>query len=342
MDIVLEVTDTFIADHIYAWLHPKPSALYEFPNTTDSEPFSSWVYKPASEFLTLVPSKAAYASAWDRDNPIRQFISLYFITWLFGLAVYFIVAALSYQFIFDKRTFNHPRFLKNQVRLEIVQANRAMPVMALLTAPIFWLEVNGWGKLYDTTEQGPGLWYNFAQFPIFLLFTDFCIYWIHRYEHHPLVYKFLHKPHHKWIMPTPFASHAFHPLDGYAQSLPYHIFPFIFPLQKMAYVALFVFVNLWSVMIHDGEFVTDNPIINGAACHSLHHSRFEVNYGQFFTGFDRLGGTYRRPEPWMFKREENMSQKRWNSEAKAVDSLVKEIEGGESRTYEDRGSKKTQ
>ncbi|KAF4975781.1 hypothetical protein FZEAL_7474 [Fusarium zealandicum] len=347
MDIVLEVVDTFVADYPYAYFHPKRPAPYDFPaasNSTDSfaQVFPSWTYKPATEFLTLEPSEAAYMSAWDRDNPLRQALTLYLITWIFGLAVYFIVATLSYIFIFDKRTFSHPRFIKNQIRLEMIQANKAMPVMAIITAPFFLLEVRGYGKLYDTTEQGPGLWYNFVQFPLFLLFTDFCIYWAHRWLHHPWVYKHLHKAHHKWIMPTPFASHAFHPLDGFTQSLPYHIFPFIFPLQKMAYVALFIFVNIWSVMIHDGEYLTNNFLVNGAACHSLHHSRFEVNYGQFFTAFDRLGGTYRMPEQWMFERDMKMSETQWKKETEKVDELIEEIEGDDSRTYGPPDTKKTQ
>ena len=33
----------------------------------------------------------------------------------------------------------------------------------------------------------------------FLVFTDYCVYWIHRLEHHPAVYKYVHKPHHKWL-----------------------------------------------------------------------------------------------------------------------------------------------
>jgi hypothetical protein len=69
--------------------------------------------------------------------------------------------------------------------------------------------------------------------------------------HHPLVYRWLHKPHHKWVVPTPFASYAFHPLDGWSQSLPYHIFPFLFPLQKIAYLGLFIFVTLWTVLIRE-------------------------------------------------------------------------------------------
>lgn len=109
----------------------------------------------------------------------------------------------------------------------------------------------------------------------FLLFTDYCIYWVHRWLHIPILYKTFHKPHHKWIsecsdlkesarsvsadsslsfffipqVPTPFASHAFHPVDGYLQSVPYHLFIFIFPLHRLLYLALFVAVNFWSIFV---------------------------------------------------------------------------------------------
>ncbi|KAH0490314.1 hypothetical protein TgHK011_001790 [Trichoderma gracile] len=337
MDVVLELTDTFIADHVYAWLFPLQPAPYDYPKATatnsSAQAFSSWTYKPATKYFQVEPFQAAYMSSLPRDNVWRQAATLFFITWIFGLIVYFIFATLSYAFIFDKRTMKHPKYIKNQIWLEVIQTNKSMPFMSLLTAPLFLLEVRGYGKLYDTTAEGPGMWYNILQFPLFLVFTDFWIYWIHRYLHHPLVYKHLHKPHHKWIMPTPYASHAFHPVDGFAQSIPYHVFPFIFPLQKMAYVFLFVFVNFWTIMIHDGEYLTNNPVVNGAACHSLHHSRFEVNYGQFFTAFDRLGGTYKMPEAWMFEKEVKMSQKKWKDEAQEVDATVKEVEGSDDRTY---------
>lgn len=37
-------------------------------------------------------------------------------------------------------------------------------------------------------------------------------------------------------------------------------------------------------------------IINGPSHHTLHHLYFTVNYGQYFTGCDRLGGSYRAPK----------------------------------------------
>ena len=158
-------------------------------------------------------------------------------------------ASLSYIFIFDHATFTHPKYLKNQIRLEIRQTLIALPIIAIFTVPCFLGEVRGYAKLYDSPSEAPFSLYNYLQFPFFIMFTDFFIYWIHRGLHHPLVYKSLHKPHHKWIMPTPYASHAFHPLDGFAQSIPYHVFPFIFPLQKFAYVGLFTFINIWTIMI---------------------------------------------------------------------------------------------
>jgi lathosterol oxidase len=231
--------------------------------------------------------------------------------------------------------------------------------MAILTAPIFLIEVRGYSKMYDRTEDGPGLWYNFAQFPLFILFTDFCIYWIHRGLHHPMVYKQIHKPHHKWIMPTPYASHAFHPLDGFAQGVPYHVFPFLFPLQKFAYVFLFVFINIWTVMIHDGEYVANSPVINGAACHTMHHlyctsllthvmgfanlDAVNYNYGQFTTLWDRMGGSYRKPNDELFNKESKMSKEEWAKQSKEMEAVVKEVEGSDDRSYlPDAEAKKVQ
>lgn len=151
-------------------------------------------------------------------------------------------------FVFDKDTFKHPKFLKNQIRQEIAQTVRSIPIMAIFTVPFFVAEVRGHSLLYqDVGDYGKA--YMWLQFPLFLVWTDFWIYLIHRGLHIPMLYKKLHKPHHKWIMPTPYASHAFHPLDGFLQSVPYHVFPFIFPLQKFAYLGLFVFIQVWTVMI---------------------------------------------------------------------------------------------
>ncbi|KAA8643190.1 hypothetical protein EYZ11_010326 [Aspergillus tanneri] len=337
MDIALEIWDTFIGDRLYAELLPTSlsSSVTNAPNSTlslfgASQPFA---YEPATKMIYLEPSKYAHMSAWPRNNIYRQFLSFFLIVWIFGFITYFVSATLSYIFIWDKTTVRHPKFLKNQIPMEIAQTMKSMPIMSLLTAPFLVAEVRGYAMLYDGFSDEPFPYYSILQFPLFIAFTDLCIYWIHRGLHHPLIYKTLHKPHHKWIMPSPYASHAFHPLDGWAQSVPYHVFPFIFPLQKFAYVILFGFINLWTVLIHDGEYVSNSPVINGAACHTMHHLYFNYNYGQFTTLWDRLGGSYRQPNEELFRRETKMDEKEWKKQTKEMETILKDVEGDDDRNY---------
>ncbi|KAF2861965.1 putative sterol delta 5,6-desaturase [Piedraia hortae CBS 480.64] len=357
MDIVLEVCDTFFLDKLYARLLPATTfapvlsaSKGEHINATVTQEValgslgrSAWQYKPATDYFYFPPSEYAWMSRWDRDNIVRQFLSLYILTIIMANILYFTASTLSYLFVFDHDTFKHPKYLKNQIRLEIKQATTSMPMMTALTVPWFIAECRGWSFMYNDVANAGfahpfltvfGKAYNWIQFPLFILFTDFCIYWIHRGLHHPIVYKHLHKPHHKWIMPTPYASIAFHPLDGYAQSLPYHVFPFLFPLHKFAYILLFTFIQIWTVIIHDGEYVANSPVINGAACHTMHHLYFNYNYGQFTTLWDRLGGSYRKPNMELFYKETKMSAAEWARQQKEMERVVLEVEGEDDRSYE--------
>jgi len=62
----------------------------------------------------------------------------------------------------------------------------------------------------------------------------------------------------KSIVPTPFSSHAFHPVDGYLQSVPYHLFIFLFPLHRILYLVLFVLVNFWSIFVRGTHLMLDS------------------------------------------------------------------------------------
>ncbi|TGZ79950.1 sterol delta 5,6-desaturase ERG3 [Ascodesmis nigricans] len=343
MDIVLSVCDNLVLDKFWAATFPRHDILGA-GNTTapyfGAEPLPT---DSVSQYFGIQTPPEAYLSSFARDDIVRQYFSLTLITWIFGVLLYFFFATLSYVFIFDKATFKHPKYLQNQIRLEIAQTMISLPGMALLTAPFFTAEVRGFGMLYEAVDTYPR-WYLYFQFPLFLLFTDFGIYWIHRGLHHKLVYKNLHKPHHKWIMPTPYASHAFHAVDGWAQSIPYHVFPFVFPLHKFAYLALFTFINIWTIMIHDGEYVANSPLINGAACHTMHHLYFNYNYGQFTTLWDRLGGSYRKPNMELFYKETKVSEGEWKRQVEEMEEIVREVENGDDRVYaggEEKGVKVT-
>lgn len=357
MDLVLEVADTFVFDKLYANLFPRDlpfglngylTNINSFIGNATSHMESNEILADKLSFITNLKQSISnghvyganaptywfpetcdtYASILGRSNIIRQTLSMFAVMSVFGWVLYFCTALLAYLFVFDKAIFNHPRYLKNQMSLEIKQASSAIPVMVLLTIPWFLLELHGYSKLYYNIDESTGGWKAiFWQVPSFIMFTDCGIYFIHRWLHWPAVYKKLHKPHHKWIVCTPFASHAFHPVDGYCQSLPYHWFPFVLPLHKVSYLILFAFVNFWTVMIHDGEYLSNDPFVNGTACHTIHHLYFNYNYGQFTTLWDRLGGSYRKPDDELFDKKKRNETKTWKKQVTQMEPIRNELEG---------------
>ncbi|KAF9418276.1 c-5 sterol desaturase [Podila epigama] len=403
MDVILDLADQFVYDSLYPHLPAVPipdlaAGIATLPNITllkSAISSSDAISQTATTFWSAAFSSGATLDTLARDSILRQTLSLYVITLLGAMVMYFLFASVSYFFVFDQNHTKHPKYLKNQVKLEIQMSLKALPGIAVMTTPWFLGEVLGYSKLYNyihsadaaaaaaeatkviynppastiqetmaaalkaganlvanntatnaTAEEiaragllpssvasilGPlapvieffmdGWGYVALSVTVFLLFTDCGIYWVHRFLHHPLVYKRLHKPHHKWIIPTPYSSHAFHPLDGYLQSVPYHLFVFMVPMQKYIYLVMFMLVNLWSVLIHDGEVVVESKVINSAAHHSVHHLYFNYNYGQYFTLWDRLGGSYRTPNPELYNKALRMDNKIWKKQAKEVDGF---------------------
>ena len=181
MDAALELLDPLILDKAYAYFVPRDATLNN--NAT---------------FSIDKPNPLSYGSAWPRDDVLRQCISILVLTQIGACALYWIFSALSYYLIFDRRLEYHPRFLKNQIRQEIVSSMSAVPFINILTLPIFLAEVRGKSFLYTNIDDYGWSWVA-ASTLLFMVWNDFLIYWIHRLEHHPSVYKFIHKPHHKWI-----------------------------------------------------------------------------------------------------------------------------------------------
>lgn len=178
MDLVLNATDGLVFDALYPSV--LPSGLYE----------------------------SYFASS---SNTVRQITSIWLLEMVGVLILYFGGSTLSYVTWFDHSIKKHPKYLKNQIAREIWLSVSSFPITATVTVPWLFFEVNGYSKLYSSVDEY-GLPYLFLSMLGFILFTDFGVYWIHRIEHHPALYSWLHKQHHAWKVCTPYASFAFHPL----------------------------------------------------------------------------------------------------------------------------------
>jgi lathosterol oxidase len=187
MDILLNLADDYVFDKAYAYLLPHPPIPQSLKmNTTTYPSYTSTTYLPST------------SSVLPRDSMLRQCISLYTIALVGALILYFSLCSFSYFLFFDKRLEHHPKFLKNQKTMEIKMSMIAAPVIGALTLPWFLAEVRGKSLLYDNVDEY-GWGYLALSVGLYMFFNDFFIYWIHRLEHHPRIYKHIHKPHHKWI-----------------------------------------------------------------------------------------------------------------------------------------------
>jgi lathosterol oxidase len=185
MDLVLSVADEYLLDK--AWASMVPASVFVTPSAVVNISQSSLApialpisrqWQPTSWHHILVshlphppipstydPSTLTAVSAWPPDYIPRQIISLSVVTLVGIFCLYFLFAGLSYQYIFNHDMMSHPRFLKNQVKLEIQCSLRAFPGMTLLTLPWFLAEVRGYSKLYDNVDDF-GLAYLFFSIPL--------------------------------------------------------------------------------------------------------------------------------------------------------------------------------
>ena len=214
-----------------------------------------------------------------------------------ALALFFVLAGLSYLifFVLKKDRF-HPSYVPDEAenRSAIKWSIIGIIGNAVLVAPIHYVIANGHSKLYfSVSDHGWG--YLFASVVIMLVFSETCIYWVHRALHWRPLYHGLHHIHHEYRKPTSFVGLAFNPLDSFLQGLPHHIGVFLFPMHFWVYMMSLSFVAVWAVMIHDRVSFVRWGWLNGTGRHTLHHWYSDYNFGQYTTIWDRLCGTQRSP-----------------------------------------------
>ncbi|KAL2797422.1 hypothetical protein BJX66DRAFT_335043 [Aspergillus keveii] len=136
------------------------------------------------------------------------------------------------------------------------------------------------GLEHTTLNLNPTIppWTTFITDFIFaLLAREISFYYVHRALHHPSIYTYIHKMHHKYTAPVSFAAEYAHPIEH----LLANVLPITLPLYlKGAHylsILFFAVFELWEAAAdHSGyDFLKLPP----AELHDLHHEKFRVNYG---------------------------------------------------------------
>ncbi|KAF2206633.1 hypothetical protein CERZMDRAFT_52803 [Cercospora zeae-maydis SCOH1-5] len=248
MDLVLKVLDPIVLDSAYERVKSslQSRACEQFDDQVDI--FSSSVGNITLATNTRLCDLVSHSKIWESNDVRRQSISIFIFTLVSSFSLYLILGRICYRTNFDTRWRTEPKFHKYQVREEITQSLTTLFWLNVFTVPIFLGQIYGYARIYAFGEAS--LIYETLQYPLFILFSDAGMYWLHRMFHVPVLFRWMHKHHHYYVVPTPFAAYAFH-LIPYIISLPIYAFSYILPMSNVAQLVVFIWTFAWTFFVRE-------------------------------------------------------------------------------------------
>jgi lathosterol oxidase len=143
------------------------------------------------------------------------------------------------------------------------------------------------------------LWWIPVSIVLAMLLHDAYFYWLHRFIHHPKIYRKVHFVHHQSTNPSPLAAYSFQFTEGVLEALVGPIILVLIPMHPLAFVIYIMTILTMNVYGHLGYEIAPRwfrhsflfEIINSSVHHNMHHEKFKGNYGLYFRIWDRLMGT---------------------------------------------------
>jgi Delta7-sterol 5-desaturase len=246
---------------------------------------------------------AAYLVQMTGSLEVAHYIMCYIRNFIGAMIVYYGTAGIFHYFCYvhpiAKQTFAHRvRPSASTIWNQISLAQASLFLYVLLPVVDEYAVEQGWTQTYHTVSEIGGYPWYFGMMIVYFALVEIGIYWMHRTLHtNKWLYKYIHMKHHQYNKPetlTPWASIAFHPLDGILQASPYFMVMFVIPCHYLTHVVMLFFTAIWATYIHDAMDWNIDPIM-GSKYHTVHHTHYIYNYGQVFTFCDRIWGTLRVP-----------------------------------------------
>ncbi|WP_072218014.1 sterol desaturase family protein [Leptolyngbya sp. NIES-2104] len=221
------------------------------------------------------------------------------------LAGYFLVVGSLYWLLYsaleqmlETRKLHRLPPTQQGIRRDIELTIVSVIVFALSAAIILFLFNTGTTLIYVDLEPGQ-VWYGAVSFAAVILLQDAYFYFTHRALHHPRLFKRLHHGHHQSGDPTPWTSFAFDLLDAIVQAIFLVGVVFIIPLHLITLVAVLMTMTIASLVHHLGfeplpassSYHWLRKWVIDSTHHAIHHRKYKVHYGLYFTFWDRWLGT---------------------------------------------------
>lgn len=231
--------------------------------------------------------------------------------WIYYLATFFVIILTRYLLLaggtywlfytsgkfLNKQTFKVKYPQKKLITKDICLSIIASLATAICAALVMTVYDFGATRLYSSVADY-GIWYLIVSFFGVILLQDTTYYFLHRGFHHPLIYDWFHRGHHRSKNPTPWTSFALDFPEALIQGLFLVAVVLIIPLHFAVLAVCLITMTVWSLVTHLGfELFPNFPThwfgkwLISSDHHSLHHRQYTKHYGLYFTFWDRLLGT---------------------------------------------------
>jgi sterol desaturase/sphingolipid hydroxylase (fatty acid hydroxylase superfamily) len=186
---------------------------------------------------------------------------------------------------------NLSRVLRHEIRHSVI----SLLIFTFIDMMIYLAQMKGYTKIYTEVSEY-GWWYLGSSVALMIFLHDTLYYFLHRFMHHPRLYKYVHRVHHLSTDPSPFAAFSFHPLEAIVESFPYIVFAFLFPVHLVALWTWQLIQISMNVVAHLGYEIYPEgfnthwlfKFKTPSTHHNMHHAKVGGNYGLYFTWWDKL------------------------------------------------------
>lgn len=187
------------------------------------------------------------------------------------------------------------------IRREILWSIGTSAIFALTGALLIEFWKNGYTKIYNDPAQY-GWFYFFGSIFLMAFLHDTYFYFTHRLMHRPVLFKIMHRVHHDSRLPTAFAAFSFHPWESVVEAIILPALVLVIPIHYAAFLIFLMIMTVLGVVNHLGYELFPSNFRKGkitrwlisATHHQMHHKLVRVNYGLYFTFWDRLLKTHEK------------------------------------------------
>jgi lathosterol oxidase len=189
------------------------------------------------------------------------------------------------------RRFTAPRRRRAEIVMSVVNLAGA----SLLSGYLAWrIASDNPTQVYLADERGTA--FGLMTTAAYFFGTDLGLYWMHRLMHRPILFRMIHRWHHRTLSPTAFTASAMHPFEFATYQAVAALPLFLFPIPAWGVVFTLLYHNVVALFDHSGvDFGRWFPWQPPPRFHDAHHAHFRLNYGQTLGLWDRVFGTLRAP-----------------------------------------------